>query len=404
MTARHKTVPTAALPVLLAALSAIGPFSIDAYLPAFPAIETALEATPVQVQQTLTAFLATFTLMMLWHGTLSDALGRRRVILVTLALYVASSALCIFATRIEHLWLGRALQGATAGAGMVVGRAMIRDFFTGAAAQRLMSHVSMMFAIAPAIAPIIGGFMQHYFGWNGIFGFLVLFGSLLWLTCWRWLPESLPEERRQTLHPMSLLRSYRSVVSNGAFVRLAFALSLNFTGFFIYVLSAPVFLIRHLGVSPQGFAWLFLPMVVGMIAGSYASGYLAGRVSQVRTIAFGYVLMLSAASVNIALNLFWPPALPWAVLPMPLYVFGLALTMPSLQLIALDIFPEKRGLAASCQSTLQNGTNTLCAAFVVPLLWDSTLLLAWGMAAFLLLGLASFALWLWQNRSPSPTA
>ena len=393
-----RTVPTAALPLLLAGLSAIGPFSIDAYLPAFPAISATLGATPVQLQQTLTAFLGPFTFMMLWHGTLSDALGRRRIILVALALYVAASALCIFATRIEHLWIGRALQGLTAGAGMVVGRAIVRDFYSGATAQRLMSHVSIMFAIAPAIAPIIGGFTQAYFGWNGIFGFLVLFGSALWLMCWRWLPESLPPEQRQSLHPLSLLRSYGSVFSNGAFMRLAGALSLNFAGFFIYVLAAPVFLIRHLGVSPQGFAWLFMPMVVGIMAGSYASGHLAGRISQPRTIAMGYTVLLAAAFGNIALNVFWPPGLPWSVLPLGVYAFGLAMTMPSLQILALDLFPEKRGLAASCQSTLQNGVNTLAAAFLVPLLWDSTLTLALGMATFLLLGLASFALWLWQRR------
>lgn len=389
----NQSINTGRLSLLLAGLSAIGPFSIDAYLPAFPAIGTALGASPVEVQQTLTAFLLPFTFMMLWHGTLSDALGRRRVILVGLGLYVLASALCIFATRIEHLWLGRALQGLVAGAGMVVGRAIIRDFLNGAAAQKLMSQVSVMFAIAPAIAPVIGGWTQSIFDWRGIFAFLVLFGSALWLACWRWLPETLPPAQRQSLHPVQLARAYRSVFSNPAFMRLAAALALGFAGFFLYVLAAPVFLVRHLGLSPQGFSWMFLPMVIGIMAGSFTSGRLAGRLSQTHTIAFGYTLMIFAAAINIALNLAWPPGLPWSVLPLPLYAFGLALTMPSLQILALDLYPEKRGLAASCQATILNGVSTITAALIVPLLWGSTLTLAYGMAGFLILGLSSFALW-----------
>ncbi len=392
-----KPIDTGRLSLLLAGLSAIGPFSIDAYLPAFPAIGAALGASPVEVQQTLTAFLLPFTFMMLWHGTLSDALGRRRVILVGLGLYVLASALCIFATRIEHLWLGRALQGLVAGAGMVVGRAIIRDFLSGAAAQKLMSQVSIMFALAPAIAPVIGGWTQSFFDWRGIFAFLVIFGSALWLACWRWLPETLQPAQRQSLHPVQLARAYRSVFSNTVFMRLAAALALSFAGFFLYVLAAPVFLVRHLGLSPQEFSWMFLPMVIGIMAGSFTSGHLAGRLSQTRTIAFGYTMMIFAAALNIALNLALPPGLPWSVLPLPLYAFGLALTMPSLQIQALDLFPEKRGLAASCQATVLNGISTITAALIVPLIWDSTLTLAYGMAGFLILGLSSFAAWRLQR-------
>ena len=382
------------LTLLLAGLSAIGPFSIDAYLPAFPAVGASLHASPVEVQQTLAAFLLPFSFMMLWHGALSDALGRRRVILAGLGLYVLASALCIFATRIEYLLLGRALQGLSAGAGMVVGRAMIRDILDGAAAQKLMSHVSVVYAIAPAIGPVVGGWTLAFFDWHGIFAFLVLFGAALWLACWRWLPETLPPTRRQSLHPVQLGRAYLRVFSDHAFVRLAAALAFSFSGFFLYVLSAPVFLVRHLGLSPQAFSWMFLPMVAGIMGGSFVSGQFAGRLSQTRTIALGYAVMIAAAAFNIALNLAWPPGLPWSVLPLPLYTFGMAMTMPSLQIKALDLFPDNRGLASSCQAAVLNGTSTISAALLAPLLWGSTLTLACGMAGFLLLGLASFALWL----------
>ncbi|HET7776520.1 MAG TPA: Bcr/CflA family efflux MFS transporter, partial [Azospira sp.] len=193
------------LAILLAALSALGPFSIDTYLPAFPEMGRSLAATPLQVQQTLTAYLLPFAVMTLWHGALSDALGRRRVILGALVLFGLASLGCALAQSIEQLWLFRALQGITAGAGIVVGRAVVRDVFQGAEAQKLMAHVAIMFALAPAIAPIIGGWLHVFFGWRSIFAFLVLSTLVLTLACWRWLPETLAPEDRQPLHPRYLL-------------------------------------------------------------------------------------------------------------------------------------------------------------------------------------------------------
>src|SRR5690606_20502763 len=172
----------AGLAALLAALAAIGPFSIDTYLPAFPEIGAALGATQIEVQQTLTAYMTTFAVMALWHGALSDAFGRRRVIIVTISLFGVASLLCACATTIEWLWIGRALQGMSAGSGMVVGRAVIRDVFDGPRAQRLMSRVMMIFGIAPAIAPMVGGVLLLAFGWRSIFVFLALFAAVLtWL-------------------------------------------------------------------------------------------------------------------------------------------------------------------------------------------------------------------------------
>lgn len=379
----------------------IGPFSIDTYLPAFPAMRASLGATQVEVQQTLTAFMVPFALMMLWHGALSDALGRRRVILAGLAVYVLASLFCVFATRIEYLWIGRALQGLSCGAGMVVSRAIIRDLLDGPAAQRMMANISMTFAIGPAIAPVLGGWIHAYFDWHGIFAFLALFGSALWLAALLWLPETLPLEKRQSLHPAHLWRAYAEVFSNAEFMRLSASLALNFNGMFLYVLSAPVFLIQHLGISPQGFAWLFGPGVGGMVIGAFLSGRLAGRLSPRRTIALGYVIMGAAAAANLALNLALTPGLPWAILPFPLYTIGMALAMPSMQLLALDLFPEKRGLASSCQGVAHTGTNALTAAVLAPLLWATPLTLAGGMAGFLALGLLVFAIALWRYRVPN---
>ncbi|MBK9086780.1 MAG: multidrug effflux MFS transporter [Sterolibacteriaceae bacterium] len=384
-------------------LAAIGPFAIDTYLPAFPTIARSLATSDLQVQQTLTACLAPFAFMTLWHGSISDALGRRIVVLVSLLGFAAASAVCMFAPSIEILWLGRALQGITSGAGMVVGRAIVRDLLSGPEAQRLMARVAMIFAISPAIAPIIGGWIYVALGWRATFGFLLLFGLLLFVLCWRYLPETLPPESRHSLHPVKLGRAYLHAFTHRQFLLLIAALSLNFGGFFLYVLAAPKFLIEHLGVSPQGFATLFVPTVLGMVIGSFLSGRLAGKITPLATVSIAYAIMLSAAILNVLLNSLATPGVPQSIVPIPLYNIGMALAMPNLTLLGLDQLPQ-RGLAASCQSFAQSLTTSLAAAFFVPLLWGSTLMLALGMAGFLGLGLICFLAFASKPHAAAPAA
>ena len=375
--------------LLLAALSALGPFSIDTYLPSFPEMAERLNATPLEVQQTLSAYLIPFAVMALWHGAISDALGRRRVILWALALFGIASAGCAFATRIEHLWLLRALQGISAGAGIVISRAIVRDLYDGAAAQKLMSHVAITFALAPAIAPVIGGWLQSWFGWRSVFVFLTLLTGVLAFACWRWLPETLPPAKRQSLHPAYLARTYWKVLSTPSFLTATAALAFNFCGFFIYVLSAPMFLMTHLGVSEREFLWLFGPAMGGLMLGSWFSGHLAGKLTPMQCIARGFAIMAAAAVLNLAISQWLPPGLPWSVLPLFVYTTGMALAMSALTVLALDPFASERGLAASCQTFLQSGTNGLVAGLVAPLLWGSTQTLAFGMAGFALLGVGA---------------
>ena len=385
--------------LLLAALAALGPFAIDAYLPSFPEMTENLGATQLEMQQTLTAFLLPFAIMTLWHGAISDALGRRRVILAALALFGLASAGGMLATRIEHLWLLRAVQGISAGAGMVVGRAIVRDLFDGAPAQRLMSQITMMFAFAPAVAPLIGGWLQSWFGWRSVFAFLALMTLLLWTACWRLLPETLPPEKRQSLRPGYLGRTYWKVLSSPRFLFVCSALTLNFAGFFLYVLSAPVFLMGHLGLSEREFLWLFGPSMTGLMTGAWISGRLAGKLSPARTIAAGYLAMGSAAALNLIINLTLPPGIPWSVTPIFFYTLGMAIAMPSLTLIALDPYAAQRGLAASCQTFLQAGFNAIVAALIAPALWGSTLSLALGMGGLMALG--GISAWQYQRLKPA---
>ncbi|MDP1620318.1 MAG: multidrug effflux MFS transporter, partial [bacterium] len=216
------------LTLLLAGLSMLGPFSIDTYMPSFPDMQAGLHATPLQLQQTLSVYLLAFGLMMLLHGALSDAFGRRPVILVSLVAFIAASVGCALSNQIEQLLVFRALQGLSAGAGMVVGRAMIRDLYAGHEAQRLMSQVTMIFGISPAIAPVIGGWLQIGFGWHAVFVFMAVLGVLLFVASWRYLPETLPPIARQPFAAHSLARNYRMVFGNRTFLLLSGAVALHF--------------------------------------------------------------------------------------------------------------------------------------------------------------------------------
>ena len=375
------------LAFLIAALGAIGPFSIDAYLPAFPAMAASLGASQLEIQQTLTAYMLAFACMVLWHGALSDRYGRRSVLLASTAVFALSSALCALAPSVEWLWAGRVLQGLCGGAGMVVGRAVIRDLHEGAQAQQQMSRVMVIFAVAPAIAPVMGAWMLDAGGWRSIFVFLTIFGVALFGLCWRYLPETLAPDARQPMHPASLLRAYLAVLTSPAFMLIGIAVSLNFGGFFLYVMAAPVFVMTHLGLGTGGFGWLFVPAVGGMMLGSMLSGRVAAHWSPRRTIAVGFATMIAAAIVNVALAALLPPGLPWSMLAIPPFTLGMAMAMPSMSLMGLDLFPERRGLASSCQSFLQMLMNSLAAGVLAPVLWGSTLTLALGMCGLLSLSL-----------------
>jgi DHA1 family bicyclomycin/chloramphenicol resistance-like MFS transporter len=284
----------------------------------------------------------------------------------------------------------------SAGAGIVVSRAIVRDLFDGAAAQRLMSHISMMFSLAPAIAPVIGGWLQVSFGWRSVFAFLALLTASLWLACWKLLPETLPPDKRQSLNPRYLARTYRCILTAPRFLLACGAMSLNFCGFFIYVLSAPAFLMQHLALPATAFLWLFGPAMAGLLIGSWLSGYFAGKRSPQASMALGYLIMAVAALLNLGLCISLPPGLPWSIAPLFIYTTGMSLVTPILTLYALDPFPQQRGLAASCQTFLQAGFNGLIAALIAPMLWGSTLHLSLGMLAFLTLG--ALATWRHQRR------
>ena len=387
--------PPWALAVLLATLGMLGPFSIDTYIPAFSGIAASLHATPVQMQQTLSAYLFGFAFMSLFHGALSDSVGRRPVVLWGLAAFTLASMGCALSQTIGQLVFFRAVQGLTTGAGIVVSRAVVRDMFPPAQAQRVMSQITIYFGVAPAVAPMMGGVLFAHLGWHSVFWFLTLVGLLLWAANYRLLPETLHASQRQSLKLSNLMQGYWKLGLDPRFLLLALASGIPFNGMFLYVLSAPVFLGEHLALAPTQFFWLFVLVISGIMGGAWVSGRMAGRMAPKRQIRNGFLIMSGMAFVNLLTNLLFQAHVSWALLPIAVFAFGWAMMVPVVTLLVLDLHPDRRGMASSLQAFIASTANGLVAGVIAPLVMHSTVGLALACISMLSVGLLA---WLWLHQ------
>ena len=376
----------------------MGALSIDAYLPALPSIAHNFGVSAPAAQQTLTVYLFSFAFMTLFYGTLSDSFGRRPVILVSLLLYLLSSIGAGCAQNLGELLIFRVLQGLSAGAGGVVGRAIVGDLLSGAEAQRAMAYMSVIFGLAPAIAPILGGWLQAAFGWRSIFMFIALFTLILMVICYYLLPESLPRKDRHAFHFKVIVANYWEVGSHARFMVQSLGNVLSFSGILIYVGAAPVFVMNILHLSVKDFGWLFIPLIGGMTLGSYLSGWLSHRVTAATLIGVGYGIMFTSAFANLAYSWFFIAAIPWAVIPMFFYGIGMSLAMPAMTVLTLEMFPRVRGLASSLQSFLFMSIFAIGSGVICPLLFDSAFHLASGVIVGLIL---SLLFWCMGSRLPA---
>ena len=370
----------------------LGAFSIDAYLPSFHAIGRDLKIDRVAVQQTLTIYLFCFALMMLFYGTLSDTFGRRRVILGSVMGYVAGSVCAAIAPGFGWLLAARALQGLSAGAGSVVGRAIVRDLFPGHEGQKMMGYIMMVFSIAPAVAPVIGGWLEVYFGWRSVFVFLAGISFLILVLALKFLPESLPVEQRQPLHLGTILKTYWKVGAHGPFILQSLGIAMMFGGFSVYISTAPDFVMHVLHLPETAFAWLFVPIISGMCGGSWASAKLAARVASEKLIWRAYAITATAAVVNVLYAHLFVSSVPWAVIMPMFYMFGLAMAAGAMAMRVMDLFPEARGMAASLQGFVQMMLFAAVAGLVAPLVFGSATKLAWS--ALIGCGLSAGFWWL----------
>jgi MFS transporter, DHA1 family, multidrug resistance protein len=396
-------VSTRRLALILGALAMFGPFAIDTLFPAFPDVARDFAVTPLAMQQTISAYLVAYAFMGLFHGPLSDAFGRKPVILVGTVVFGLASIGCALSENLPELLAFRALQGLSAGVGLIVGRAIIRDCLDGDAAQRLMAGVSMIFSIAPAIAPIIGGWIIGFADWPWIFWFLALFSLALFVVVALLLPETHPVAERTPIAPRQLAAQSMAMLRNPLFLRLALAGGFNFSALFLYIASAPAFVLGILNLNAQQFGWFFVPTITGMMLGSFASGRLAGRISREGSVQIGFAISALSALVNLSYTwLVEEPALPWAVVPMAINAFGIALVFPILTLKVLDLYPRQRGAVSSMQAVVGLGINAAVAGLLSPWVSHSAWMLALVSAASIVVAWFIWRSYLRQRALPVP--
>lgn len=386
---------------VVAVISMLAPFSIDTYLPSFPAIEADLQVSRQLLTQSLALYLGVFALSTLLWGPLSDRFGRRKVVLISLFGYLFASLLCALAQDFQQLMIGRALQGVMAAGSLVASRAMIRDYFQGAKAQSALAIVMMLFTVAPAIAPIIGGYLDVHFGWRAVFYFLAFYALLLWLMfAWK-IAETQSPEHVQSIHPLNLLQSYGHSLAHPLFLRLALLQGLLIGGFFIYVASSASLIYEHLSWGEKDFWRLFIPMVGGILLGSWLSHRLAEKALPIKLVAQALLIATVAIFANVSMQLIGNHSAFWVIAPLSIYAIGFALANPSLSVLGLDCLPHKRGMASALQSLMQMGTAALVTALIVPWVHHSLLAMALAQASMLFIAVL---LWWRLIRNPQLAA
>ena len=381
--------------LLLGCMGTLATLWSDMLFPAILSIQQDLHASGVAVQQTVSLFFVANAFMCLWHGVLSDAWGRRKPLLIGLVVLVLTSLLSLLVTRIEHLWILRTVQGLVVGLGHVLCRAVIRDLYSGEAAQKMIAHTSLMQAAGPIILPMFGGWLTWMWGWRAVFAFLSAVGVVLLLVYARHLPESLPPARRQAIRLGSLWRNYRLVLGSPWFMRLSVAHACNWAAMYLYVAAGPQLVTHLLGRPPTDVYLVFTPMMAGLVAGFLCLPRLLKRWGTQRTMYLAYAGFALVNLLNVMLAA-WVPSSLMHLLPLAAYAFAIALSMPLLVGHALHPFPHNAGLAASCQLFLQYGLMAVVAGLLAPMLWDSLWHLALGCAALTGFGTA---LLLWQRHA-----
>lgn len=359
-------------------MSVFGPFSMDTIFPAFKVMGQQFSADAASMQSLISVYLLAFAAMSIFHGPISDAVGRKPVVIVGALFYAVASIAAAFAPSLPVLLIFRAAQGATAGSGMIIGRTVVQDLFDGAEAQRQMAMVSMVFSVAPALAPIIGGMLLLVGPWNLIFWFLGLWGAFVAiLVAWR-LPESLPEDGRAPLRVGPLVSGMIAVARHGHFQALALGLVLTFSAQFTYISSAPVLVRDLLGLGEQDFWVFFVPLLLGILGGSIFQQRFAHRLSGDRLIVLGLGIALATGVLNVVLALLPETSgrLPWAVLAPIGIAFGVQVAFPVLTVQMLALFPHRRGSASSVQTFEQLLFNAAVAGIISPLATRSVLALA----------------------------
>lgn len=353
---------------LLAALVALGPLTVDMYLPAMPGMMLAFDTDIAHMHLTLSAYLWGFSVFHLFCGPLADRFGRRPILLWGTALFVLASVGCALSTSVEELIAYRLLQGIGACVGPTLARTVTRDLFGPQRAARALSLIAMLMALAPAVAPGLGGIMLRFLPWPAVFFFLTAYGLVVFFLISRYLEESLPAP--QTLHPIGILRNYAELVREPVFLAVCTASALVYAGLMAYLASSGFVFVNMLGVPVEYFGLIFLSSVIGYMLGSAISARLALNRSSEAVVLLGCCLSGLSTLVMALANHLWPLSVLGLVLPMTLYSLSLGLVLPHAMAMALRPFPHIAGTASALQGFIQMGLSAVATAMVGGLLAD----------------------------------
>ncbi len=350
--------------VLLGGLTAFGPLSIDMYLPALPAIGRDLAASESLIQLTLTACLIGLAIGQVVAGPISDALGRRRPLLIGVAGYVLASLLCAVAPTAPILVALRLLQGLAGAAGIVIARAIVRDLYTGSAAARYFSRLILIFGIAPILAPVLGAQIMRFTSWHGIFLALAVVTALLWLGAARALPETLPVERRRSGSLGDTVQTFRRLAADTRFLGYAVSGGLGFGAMFAYIAGSPFVLQRIYHVSPQTFSLIFGLNAVGFVITSQINGSLVGRIPPARLLTVGVTVTGVAGLALLAVILIGGLGLAAVLPPLFVLVSSIGFVVPNAVALALSRHPEAAGTGSALVGVIQSGIGAAGAPLV----------------------------------------
>jgi DHA1 family bicyclomycin/chloramphenicol resistance-like MFS transporter len=381
---------TFALTALLAALSAIGPLTTDMYLPSLPDIARSLDASTAQTQLTISAYLIGFAIGQIIYGPVSDRHGRKPVVLGAITLYCAASLACALSVSIQMLIVARAFQALGGCGGIVLARAMVRDLYSGSRAGRELSLIAAVMALAPVLAPIVGGIVQTGFGWRVVFLVLVAVAILGIAVVWLRLPETLTHRAAEPISIGSIVRSYRIVAGSGAYLAYVGLATMCYAGLFVWISGASFVLQSLYGLSPVAFGFVFALASGGYLTGSTIAARLVRRIGIDGLIGVGSVVMAIGGVGMLIDVLLGVNSVIALVLLMAVYLAGMGMVLPQSFAGALTPFPERAGAASSLLGFVQQCLAAAFGAIVGLLLGDSAWPLAAGVA---LAGCATLALW-----------
>lgn len=376
--------------ILLTALVAMGPMSVTLYLPSMPALALEFRVDTALIQQSFTIFLAGFALGQLVYGPLADRFGRRPVLVGGLAFYMAASMACALSTVIDSFLLARLAQGVGACVGPVVARAVVRDRFERSDAVRAFAFIGTALAVAPAVGPLIGGFLEVWFGWRSTFAFLVGYAALMAGLVLIRLEETIPERDPGATDPVRLVRNYAGLLSNTRYLGWLAPIVFCFGGLFSYNAAAPFLFIDGLGLSPDQFGMLAVFTVSAYAIGSWLAGRLEGRLNARNAAGAG----LAAATLGGAsmLLLSGELSITRVIGPMMLFVFGFGLLIPACTAAALQPFPRIAGSASALMGFMQMGAGALCGMILSRVFTGTALSMALIMVILATVGTISFLL------------